>query len=89
MLNDGVHGCSINASIDVLAVITRMWAYVSIRVDGNEYDKNYRQEVLNTVVDVERALRGNQKNFLVAMIIQIILKSTETELNFPLKKVSF
>lgn len=87
LINDGIHPYSLNVTIETLAVITKLLIYIKIRVPENENDENYQREFISTVIDVEKALRGLQKNSIVNKLIENSLKTSDVELKFPIKKV--
>jgi hypothetical protein len=86
--NEGVRSFTANLVVNVSAVINKIWAYGTIRIPENKDDKNFRKEFTKMVVDVEKALKGAQNNFLVAKIAELTLKTADREIKFPLEKVS-
>jgi hypothetical protein len=86
--NDGIINFSANLTFDHLVVVSKMWCYIVIRILQDNNDKNYQKEFIKTVVDVEKAINGVQKNPIVALIAGSFVNSIEQGLKFPLKKVS-
>lgn len=85
--NDGIHPYVINYTVETLAVFTKMLVYIKVKVPSNENDQNFQKEVINTVVDVEKAFKGIQNNFIIAKVFENIIKSSNLEIKYPLRKV--
>lgn len=68
--------------------VTKLFVYVSFRVPENENDREYRRELIRTVVDVEKVLNGLQSNPVVKGYVDNILKYVDFEVKFPARPVS-
>lgn len=77
---------SFNGTIQSLAVISKALLYYKLKIPENENDKNFKKEFINTVVDLEKSLKGNQNEWL-SMIRDEILKRIDFEIKFPMEKV--
>jgi hypothetical protein len=86
--NDGIHTYSLDFTLDIQTVITKLLVYISIRVPENDHDEKYQKMVLRTVVDVERALIGTNRNVLIKKLVEGLAKNNLNDLKFPLVKVS-
>jgi hypothetical protein len=87
MITDEIHSSSCNMSFETLNVIVKLLVYVKIRIPENENDKNFRKEVVRTVVNVEKAMKGAHHSFFVGKIVETFANSCDREIKFPLKKV--
>jgi hypothetical protein len=85
--NDGVHSFLLNMTFQNLEVFTKAWAYFSIRAPADKNDREYKREILKTVVDIEKAFKGIQSNVIVSMFFESIIKTCDQELKLPSKKV--
>jgi hypothetical protein len=79
---------SVDITYEFLAVVTKMWAYATLRIPKDENDKNYLTTVFKTVINVEKAIKGAQSNYIMLLLVNCWLKSSEKEIQFPLEKVS-
>jgi hypothetical protein len=87
--NDGITSVSGNVTYDTLVAINKMWCYFTLKTPQDENDKTYQKEFLKSVVDVDKALQGNQINPIVSMIASSFLKAGQQDMKFPLKKACF
>lgn len=78
-----------NLTFTTHAIIAKCVAYVRMTTPENENDRDYRLEVLRTVVDIDKVFKGSQTNPLIKMFIDSILKYADFKIQFPLKVVSF
>lgn len=67
--------------------IEKLVAYGRFSVPENSYDHKYRKELLRTVVDVEKVLKGVTTNFLSKSVLDVLKKSIDFQCAFPIKKV--
>jgi hypothetical protein len=88
VVNNELKSFFLDLSFETFAVYSKMWIYLTIRVPKNANDKNFQIEFLRTVFDVEKAFKDNQNNFFVSMIMLTLARSAETEMKFPMQKVS-
>lgn len=77
-----------NATVVNFVTVTKLLVYVSLLIPENKYDREYRREVLKTVVDAEKVLRGLQSNPITKGFIDNILKYIDFEVKFPAGPVS-
>jgi hypothetical protein len=87
LFNDETHSFSYSITVETLAVLTKMWIYVTFKVPKNENDQNFQTVLVKTVIDVEKAVKGFQNNFLISMLVENYLKSSDHEIKFPMQKV--
>lgn len=78
----------VNVTMVSHVTITKMVAYVSVRFPENKNDREYRREVVRTVVDVEKVLKGMQSNPIVKGYVDDLLKYADFDINLPYKPVS-
>jgi hypothetical protein len=86
--NDGIKSYSFNVAIQTFAVFTKILGYVTIRIPETKDDETFGKEFAKIVVDLEKALAGLQNNFMVSKLVEMILKGSEQDYKFPLKKLS-
>jgi hypothetical protein len=61
----------VSGTFNISAVINKILAYVTIKTPESKDDKNFRKEFMKIVVDVEKAFRGLQNNFLISTIAKL------------------
>jgi hypothetical protein len=88
LINDGTKSFSANITYQALEVFTKMWVYFSVKIPKTVDDKNYQLELFKAVIDVEKALKGAQMNFLMSLILDVFKRYSVDELKFPMRKVS-
>lgn len=87
--NDEIHSYSISVAAETFSVISKLWVYLTLNIRENENDKNYNREIIRTVVDVDKTVKGIYGNSIVKFLAELIFKSLEFEFKLPLKKVRF
>jgi hypothetical protein len=86
--NDGIQTYSVNATVQTYAVFSKMLIYFKYKILKSPNDTSYRRESMNTVVDVEKVFRGNQKDIVMVKIAEALLKFCKCSVRFPLLKVN-
>lgn len=81
-------GLLISVQGTVMRDIEKLVAYGRFNVPENNYDHKYRKELLRTVVDVEKVLKGVTTNFLSKSVMEVLKSSLDFQFNFPIKKVA-
>jgi hypothetical protein len=87
-VNDESRSFLLSVQLEHFAVVTKMWAYYTVRIPRDRNDKAYQKQILRTVVDVEKALSRSHENFIISMVTDAFLKSCEREFKFPMEKVN-
>lgn len=87
LINDGVHNFYFNTTLQLLVDVTKVLIYGKINVNEDENDRKFQRNLVDTVIDLEKAMKGVRGNFVSAMIIEEMLKSSEGDFSFPLQKV--
>lgn len=78
-----------NLTFNIFENVTSCSAYIKMTTPENANDREYKLELLRTVVDVDKVFKGSQSNPLIKMFIDSILKYADFEMKFPLTVVSF
>lgn len=80
--------CVTNVTAVNHVIIKKLTVYVSFRVPENRNDREYKQELVKTIVDMEKVTKGLQSNPLIKSYVGNLLKCMDFEFAFPLKPVS-
>lgn len=80
-------GLLISIQGTVMRDIEKLVAYGRFNVPENHYDHKYSKELLRTVVDVEKVLKGVTTNFLAKSVLDVLKESLDFQFSFPIKKV--
>jgi hypothetical protein len=88
MHNNGVSSFTVNMTFETLEVFAKMWVYFTVRIPQDKNDNAYQKEYLKTVIDVEKAVRGIQNNFVVSLLMNSFTRAGEEPMKFPMMKVS-
>lgn len=79
-------GIIINSVATLLRDIEKLQAYVKFSVPENGEDKNYKKELLRTVVDIDKLFKGIATNFIAKSMMEYG-NGINFERQFPIKKV--
>lgn len=79
-------GITINSVATLLKDIEKLHAYVKFSVPESRDDKNFKRELLRTVVDIDKLFKGVATNFIAKSMIEFG-KGINFERKFPIKKV--
>lgn len=77
-----------NVTIYNFKTITKALIYFSMRLAADQFDREYKFEVVKTVIDVSKFLRGAQSNPLIRPYIEEILRGIKLKITFPMVPVS-
>lgn len=77
-----------NVTFNNYALVTKLVAYVSFRVPESQNDREYKREIVKTVVDVEKAFKGLQSNPIVKTYAANLVKFVDFKVQLPFKPVS-
>lgn len=87
MNNKASHTNLINSTFETFDSLEALNFYVKISIPENEEDRQYRRDVLRTVVRIEKAVKGAYSNGLIGTLMDSLLKSATFDLRLPLAKV--
>lgn len=76
-----------NATFMTLCNITKMMVYMKLAVPENKNDREYKRELVRTVIDAEKIYKGSHSNFLVKIFFDCVLKYADFEFKLPLAPV--
>lgn len=82
-----IHSDRYSYTVETLAVFTKIFTYIKVKLPENENDGHFRKEVFSTVVDAEKAYKGIQNNFVTAKMFEMVKNATGFDINFPVQKV--
>lgn len=83
-----IRNAVVNLTINIYKPLAKLLIYVKVNLAENEHDREFRREFLRTVVDVQKAYKGAQMNFLVAAFVKNLIRFMQFEIQFPLQPVS-
>lgn len=78
----------VNISFQTYVTVSKAFLYIKANAAIDRNDKEYQLEVLNTVIDTEKFLKGMQGHFIVRNFLVETLTSMDFEPKFPLPAVS-
>lgn len=87
LYNDGIHNTMVDVVVNFLVVAHGFSYEIALNMPESRNDRSFKRLFLRTAVDIEKFLKGNRGNFVVAMLLDQYLKCLDFELKFPLKKV--
>lgn len=76
-----------NVSFDLLKAISNAYVYYEINIPESESDTNYLRTLFRTNVDASRLIKGIKGNFIISMMAELILKSFDFDVKFPVLEV--
>lgn len=81
-------GSLVNIQFKLLQDVAKMIIYGRFNIPESSGDREYKKEVLQSVIDVDRLFRGVGTNFISKSVIEEFGKTMNFERKFPIKKVS-
>lgn len=78
----------VNVTMCTFVTITKALLYLNIKVPANDLDREYRVNVLKTVIDVQKFTDGMQANLLLRPYIESLRRSLDFKIKFPFRPVS-
>lgn len=80
--------CVVNLTLESYVYVTKFLLYGSIRLPESKIDREYRVEIIRTVVDVEKLSKGLQSNLMIRGYVDNVMKFMDFKIEFPFKPVS-
>lgn len=77
-----------NFTFQTFTTLTKVLIYFTCCVAEDSNDKEYRREVVRTVIDLGKFFKGLQGNPMMRTMIKNLKQGLKNELNFPLPPVS-
>lgn len=85
--NDGIKDTVFNAIAETFVDIHGLTVNFVLRIPETSSDTKYSREFLRTSVSFDKFINGNRGNYLVAILMDQLMKYIDFELKFPLPKV--
>lgn len=76
-----------NATFITFVTITKMRIYVKIRLAEDQNDKEYKNQIVSSVVEIDKILKGWQSNRFIRHFFQDLQKSMGFRFEMPLRPV--
>jgi hypothetical protein len=89
LYNDGIHDTVFNTFIEFKSAILNLKADVKLMGEEYENDKNFERELFRTSVDLGRAMKGIQGNYLLRGFFDVLIRSAGNGLKLLFNKVLF
>ena len=84
---DRTQEATLNFNFYTFATLNNLKVYFSINLPENKDDVNFRKELVRTVVDFEKIVKGIFGNPIVKIFMEDIFSSMDFELHLPMKPV--
>lgn len=78
----------VNTTIEIFVTLTKMLTYIKVKVSENPFDKEYRRELVRTVIDVAKFMENTQSNPLVREFVNSITKRGQIKIAYPMPPVT-
>lgn len=78
-----------NVTIVSFKTVTKILMYLKVKLAEDENDWECKREFVRTVVDVEKAVKGAQANFLIAAFMENLQRFTDFEVKLPFQPVNY
>lgn len=75
-------------TVDNFVNITKALLYINFKVAEDDNDREYRREVIKTVIDLGKFVRGLQGHPILRFYIEDLKKTMDFNLTFPIPPVS-
>lgn len=83
LFNNGINNTLMNITFETFVVIERM-IYFKVKVAANKNDQNYQKDLIATVIDVKKFIKGIYGNFFVKSFAADYMKSIDFVPEFPM-----
>lgn len=77
-----------NVTVQIFKTVTKALLYFTFRLATDKNDRDYKFELVKTVIDLGKFLNGTQGNPLLRNYIETLQKGSDFKLKFPLPPVS-
>lgn len=77
-----------NGTFTTFVTITKSLLYFKIKLAQDENDKEYKRQLISSVVDVDKVLRGFQSNPLISKFFAAFKRGMDLNFQHPLAPVS-
>lgn len=78
----------INATFTNSVTITKSLLYFKMRVAEDKNDKDFKRQMISSVLDVDKVLRGFQSNVVISRFFAVFKKGMDLKFHHPLAPVS-
>lgn len=78
----------VNLTIETIKTITKILIYVTLKVPENQNDREYRREVIRTVIDFGKFIENSQSNPVLRAFLDALKKGTQFKISYPMLPVS-
>lgn len=85
--HDATGNSVITATFTTFVTITKMRVYFKLRRAEDKNDKEYRQEIISTVIEIDKVLKGLQSNIFIKHFFEDIQNSMDFKFQMPLPPV--
>lgn len=86
--HDASGQCILNLSFTTYVAITKMRVYFKVNLAEDQFDREYKRNIVSTVFEVEKVFKGEQSNLVIKVFFTAIRKSMVFECKMPLQPVS-
>lgn len=77
-----------NVTVQSFKTVTKAILYCTVKCAADNNDREYRFEVVNTVIDVAKFVKGAQSNIFLRPLIDSITRSLDFKISFPMPPVN-
>lgn len=87
LLNDGIHSTLINITFKLLRPLLGSKCYLRASMASNKSDRQYDLEIINTVFDVAKLMKGVSSNMMIRSFLVNYYKAIDFDPKFPIPTV--
>lgn len=80
-------GTLINIEFTLLRDVEKLLVYGRFNIPESSSDREYKKEVLTSVVDIDKIFKGIATNFVAKTVVEEFGKTMNFDRKFPIKKV--
>lgn len=85
---DGTQPCMMNIELQTFVVVTKILVYFKVKIPDNVNDRDYKRELISTVVDAEKIYKGVYGNPILRVLVSDYFRSLDFVPKFPFPAVS-
>lgn len=75
------------ATFTTFVTITKMLLYIKMKVAEDENDKDYKRQLVSSVLEIDKVLKGLQSNIFISHFFRDVQNSMDFKFQIPLPPV--
>lgn len=78
-----------NITFDLIKTLSNSYIYYEFNTPESDTDTKYLRQLFRSNIDVSKILQGIRGNFVISWLSDVLLKSFDFEIKFPIRPVRY